>query len=1294
MSTDFLNRRMDLKHTSSSENHLIMDTSYPVKLAGKILKIFTACSVFNTNNWVIENSDKERILTVGSDNVYDFAGRVIKDNIGIDKPYSTNISVYNQNDYVMVIIDFDNNNLLLCSQTNFENFIVDTKDNDDKFRLFVIDGETKLENFDFPIDEETFDNAVKFDGESEKYAFIRSDIDKVVYQSPTNENGSRNMTPVSNVDTININSLNVSVQNLIYPFINLTNTDSGFENITGIHSFRTINGSVNDKFIEEFCFSESELINLPIWNAEQKCYFHDEYYNIVGDKSKYYYVFSTNCAYKDQFKSDEPDDTMMANPINISNKKFSTFYNFNNSGIVVGTKTVGIAMKNSNPSLIGNWWNNDNQNGFYVYNDDNYKNIYIDNFITSNHEIPYNIFVEKDRNTNGIANISMINIEDSKDTIYNSSIMSYIKRFVEFFASYDNNYCEQIKSRILSLANDPESTKNYPIFRNDNGIPFTVSPKNIVIMYPEIFENVLFDKNSNGSFTHNSENLHNFKSFYNNNSPTNFSRSRYIINDPNNYNTLSDAYGVDYLLYKLFDKGSTSGYIGDSHTNDLKTVTISGIGYNKIKFKSNISTLGNDGSYQCIIKDNSNNDIMMNIITRVNITNLNHPYENDNKDYNNAQFGIQDIVVTRQIQFANEHIKLLDNVYKIYPNGFTGTWFNLFIAKNVNGVITMENVTSDTFKNNNAIGTDVTGMMYMYYIHNDTIKRIKYFYKNNDSDSTSDNNYISKYDYYTTSDIANINTSYSESQLGTYATKSYLNQYINNNNSNITDALTALNNILQSSSPMDIIIELIKAYNFYPLSVNETESDNVSYYNSIIGWSNTCGLAISNDCKRFFAASINNKNINNGSGFRLRDLIGSDYTIYQNHLAPHVSNTKKNGQTIYNIKTYNDYLKSTKVSDVFYTEEFPYLNGIGIRECYYKEKSLYEFYNYILTRNLAIPISDPKSLLYGNFNLINKVYFTRSEIEKVNDIKILNDTKKFVDKNSNPIEIKSNLSLHNNIDMNSIFGLNKSVLVDPSGNDMSTEYTSEDVILVNKEQAGNKIIYSLSISDGDPNIPVISSINGVMDNIEIDKLTWESLLISLHNNKSIDILSKSLIQIKTDLNDYIRLTGQNINDAVSIDNNITNIDANKHDTIYDENSNDSQETKNFKLNHYRDCNAEFDEKHNLYSFNYGYGFTNNERELNNRGVIVFISDGAKTLCQTNGYPNNPEQFDYDFTEGKIYPKRMYISKDGLICTKEYFDRENANSDDKITTIKSLQNSIELLKSEINSLKEQINSLNS
>ena len=64
MSTNFLNRRMDLLHSvSTNTNYLTMDTSYPVKIAGKILKLFTAANTFNTNNWTLQNTENKPILT-------------------------------------------------------------------------------------------------------------------------------------------------------------------------------------------------------------------------------------------------------------------------------------------------------------------------------------------------------------------------------------------------------------------------------------------------------------------------------------------------------------------------------------------------------------------------------------------------------------------------------------------------------------------------------------------------------------------------------------------------------------------------------------------------------------------------------------------------------------------------------------------------------------------------------------------------------------------------------------------------------------------------------------------------------------------------------------------------------------------------------------------------------------------------------------------------------------------------------------------------------------------------------
>ena len=79
MPTDFLNRRMDLIHECDStsfvdpfgnivggkgDNFLTMDTSYPVKLAGKVIKLFTADDQYTEKKFTIRNSNKETILDI------------------------------------------------------------------------------------------------------------------------------------------------------------------------------------------------------------------------------------------------------------------------------------------------------------------------------------------------------------------------------------------------------------------------------------------------------------------------------------------------------------------------------------------------------------------------------------------------------------------------------------------------------------------------------------------------------------------------------------------------------------------------------------------------------------------------------------------------------------------------------------------------------------------------------------------------------------------------------------------------------------------------------------------------------------------------------------------------------------------------------------------------------------------------------------------------------------------------------------------------------------------------------
>jgi hypothetical protein len=109
--------------------------------------------------------------------------------------------------------------------------------------------------------------------------------------------------------------------------------------------------------------------------------------------------------------------------------------------------------------------------------------------------------------------------------------------------------------------------------------------------------------------------------------------------------------------------------------------------------------------------------------------------------------------------------------------------------------------------------------------------------------------------------------------------------------------------------------------------------------------------------------------------------------------------------------------------------------------------------------------------------------------------------------------------------------------------------------------------------------------------------------MALSNNKNIDILSEALRGIKSDLNNVINDNSQYVSDTVTYAQNV---------------SPDSQ-------------TATFNEKYNLYDYiqsHYG--------AIKNRGAIVIVND-----------------------EDGIHLKRMYISKDGLLCTKEFFDAEAA-----------------------------------
>lgn len=120
MSTTLLNRRMDLIHTSTNAiNTLKMDTSYPVRLSGIVVKVFQAIANYSnidpstnsefsdtTNLFFVQNQEGASVTTIQKQNVFDFAGKKLKND------------EYITGDYVLAIIDINNNKIFIHSLQN------------------------------------------------------------------------------------------------------------------------------------------------------------------------------------------------------------------------------------------------------------------------------------------------------------------------------------------------------------------------------------------------------------------------------------------------------------------------------------------------------------------------------------------------------------------------------------------------------------------------------------------------------------------------------------------------------------------------------------------------------------------------------------------------------------------------------------------------------------------------------------------------------------------------------------------------------------------------------------------------------------------------------------------------------------------------------------------------------------------------------------------------------------------------------------------------------------------------
>lgn len=1282
MSTNFLNRRMDLLHSvATNTNFLTMDTSYPVKIAGKILKLFTAANIFNTNDWKLQNSESEVILTINSDHVYDFAGRVIKNNIGEEKAYATNADVYKLDDYVMVIIDFDgehnnaNPSIHLCSQTNFENFITSGVEGDGNIRLFNITGDTEVDGFEYPINVDKFEEAELFDNdEDEKYSLLRSDVDGVIYEKPIISDDSdavKSMTPVSNINNININTLNTSVQNFIYPFFNnrSDNKKRGEDTVDGLMSYVVTNGEVNDEFINKFCFTYEEVQQLPIWGIK---YTKSEA-NLLSNPEDYYYVLSANCN-NNNYSSEVCDDTVIFIPIKKSSKTFATYRILSNNGFKVNGTNVSIPATKIF-SGFGTWFSEDVNDGFMYWQVegilhciDIYERVGVGyrRIINNGMNPPYYKLYNDRTNSAGI---KVSYSTPSISVLYSAENMQTAKRFIEFFGNDDSSYVEHIKTHVLNI---PSSVYNGRIsYKQGDSFITQETPQCVITEYPELFEHVLFDK-SGSSYSHNSENIHNFNSLYNGDSDTNFDRTKYTSNSRID---ICNNYRNEQLMYQLFDCGMTEGLCS------TKIGTVLNDKFNNIssdyKFKANRTLSGKSISHYTATSNYFPSDIIMvTPISKVSVATIKPPYYTDTKpNYNNAELKHQNFITYKRVKYANEYISIDESTGDLiyHPGGLdSSVEYELYIiTKKASGespqtthaiygdlIIKKANINdaNDNFKNMDTVNNNI---VYLYYIDASyNVGRIKYYY-----DGTETGRTISNFDY------ISINTIISSSQSQVTVQNlingknlydlAYVNYLASVNNENVQSAINRYNN--EGLTWLQRVVKITSLYSFYPLSLNNR--DLGVNYEAAAGLprtriTSTATLTIGMDEKIKYAIWPNTMDdkINNGCGWKLKDMpeIGDNYALYQNGQCPYLSNeiNPVTGGKIYNIYNYNKYIKNMYVNGLFLTEEMKYLNGSGIRPEYYNGVTLYDFYKYALSHDLGKPRDDEKSL-YTKIDTTNKAMFTR---DMVNSIKgyVIDTQNNYIFKDSNndniTLETANNngITLHQNINSQNVFGFNESTLENSNDNNVTENYITNEPIYLIKTQSGKKISYAIALTEGDIFTPSIPSINGNIADISVDKLKWSSLLNALNNNKTINILSDSIINIKTSVNSDFMDTTQNINDEVTMaDNDSIEARALASEEKFDPSS-----------SHYCSVNGEFDEEHNISKFNYGYGFVNNERRINERGVIVLVSKDGFVSEDTNGQ-SDPENFSYRATLPTIYPKRMYINNDGLLCTKEFYDKEKS-----------------------------------
>ncbi len=1408
MSTDFLNRRMDLTHAvvvdmsiGSDDNYyeLIMDTSYPVKLAGKVIKLFNAVDSYVAYYpWKLLNSEEEVILEVPYNKVYDFAGNVIHDCIGEGKIYETGSDVFTEHDYVMVIIDFDAQTLHLCSETNFKNFFLNTgKGNIKLFDVTAGDEETiTVENMNIintsdsiNVDKSIFENASNFeDKDKNTYALVRSDETNVLYEVPVTGDNIHSVVPVSDINAIDINALAMNLMNFIFPFTNPASNPAGFESVGNLYSLFEINGQFTDEFIEKYCYTKDEIESFRerCNNASGNSFNLFSKFDQTENKENYVYVLATD-GFSLGSDNSECTSNHIFGVINKKTKKYAVTEINTVSNLINGKAgDLPISKNPDTGNLIGSWWAGDKFSPSMVM------------YVQSRNKRSPRLYVNTEEQTNGnnytysykymydsYDGSQQINPENTKyrkegfviignnrpnDTqAYELNEYKHAKRFIEFFSNDDTEYADVIKRN--ALAPMAPNGFRYPLWLNnyDGGELINAIAMNLVVEFAEPFEHVLFDSDTNG-YIHADQNIHNFTTFGDGN-VTDETRTNYR----QAYISCLNAERINALVYSLVDCDATgksyyctTGLCNDNTSNlaKLDTAVINGISH-KLKFKSCMS-ITKDSHANLVTQsiDNNINNFMITPITRIICGSIDKAwtgYDDSKPDgniyseiYNNAQIKYQTFYIYKKINFANEKISFADgsSIQLAYQDSIS-TKQDLFIITKVTDS-EKSNLASISGSDNakkyikvepdsnkiifkpatlggdsypNIYKRDVTvlddqctpdnGVSYLYYFNEYTdiysnkhniLYRVKYYYK--DTSNTFDNSF----DYLSQPvEVCSLINGLIESNTNNIYSKAFIGSLAyESGTTDFTTAVANANAVLTSAYPdsvedyenkrlVHIALAAVQYFKFYPYDIyNDLHVFRQDYNQEIaINWiginTSTSGLTLGSD--EFVCWNLSPFS----TDWALKNMLGNDVVLYQNSKAPHVSNTKYDGNLVYTVETYNKYLKDNSISTLFEVKELEYLRGTGIRDDYlYKPNTrtpinLYQFYLNWYTRDLAM---NPDISLKGNLN--RQMCFIAKDAININDAKIewtnVSGTEYrniFKNKNtSEPIEIKyygDNMSyVKCEINSNNILGFNQSVLNkynkdSSTAEDITDKYIEKNPIFVNEIIAGNKKTYSIAMNSVNSyeelTNPSIYSIYGNSADMQVDKIDWNSLLVALNNNYKLDILTDSLISFKNQLNTFIYSNCININDSVEYSDS-----KDTENDILADSSIDPEYPDPFPpgSSWYKTKHGTYDSKHDIYTYYPGYGFNDITQKRNNdeRGVIVFVSDDSYVTRDKHG-SGDPDIWTYDSKYPNVYPKRMYVSADGIVCTKDFYDLGSIFNDNN--------NSVDLhdLISRITALEEEV-----